>query len=103
MRMAKTLRQAVLDILKPHEPSIVEISNAVVRIVGIKGLNMTVYDVDKNVEHVKMTVEGENIPLPKIIKAIEDMGATIHGIDSVSYGDFIVKEQLTPRDWQTRV
>lgn len=101
--MAKTLKQVVIDVLKPHEPSITEISSSVVKLTGVKGLNTSVYDVDKNVEHVKMTIEGDDIPVNKIIKMVEDMGATIHGIDSVSYGEVIVKELLTSRDWTTRV
>ena len=48
--MAKTLKMAVLDVLKPHEPGIVDITSKLVKFSGISGINTVVYDIDKDVE-----------------------------------------------------
>ena len=96
--MAKTLRLVVLDILKPHEPGILEVSSEVVKLAGIDGLNTVVYDVDKDVERVKITIEGKDIPIKNVIKVLEGMGTSLHGIDEVSYGNSVVRETKTLRD-----
>lgn len=96
--MTKTLRLAILDILKPHEPGIVDISKKVANLSGISGLNTVVYDVDKDVERIKVTIEGKDIPIKKVISMIEKMGMSVHGIDEISYGESVVHEVSTPLD-----
>jgi hypothetical protein len=96
--MVKTLRLVVLDILKPHEPGIIEISKKVVDLPGIEGLNTVVYDVDKDVEKIKITIKGKDIPIKKVMNLLEKLGTSMHGIDEVSYGELVVSEVTTPRD-----
>jgi hypothetical protein len=96
--MAKTLKLVVLDVLKPHEPGIIDVSKSVAKLAGISGLNAVVYDVDKDVERIKITIQGKNIPIKKVIGVIEKMGMSVNGIDEVSYGESIVGEVSTPRD-----
>jgi hypothetical protein len=96
--MAKTLRLAVLDVLKPHEPGILEISQKVANFPGIRGLNAVVYDVDKDVERIKLTIEGDDIPIKKVMDVLSKMGTSVHGIDEVSYGEAVIREVSTPKD-----
>ena len=92
------IRLLVLDVLKPHEPSILKISTALSDIKGIEGVDITVYEIDSKVENVKVTLQGRDIDFSKIKKSIEDHGATIHSIDKVSSGAMIVEEAQTHQD-----
>ena len=60
------IRLLVLDVLKPHEPSILKISTALSDIKGIEGVDITVYEIDSKVENVKVTLQGRDIDFSKI-------------------------------------
>jgi len=80
------IRRIVLDVLKPHRPDIVELGRQISSLSGVSGCNLTVLEIDKSVENVKITVEGDNIDSKGIERVLEDNGATIHSIDKVSIG-----------------
>ncbi len=88
----------VLDILKPHEPKITEMALRITKINGVDGVNITVYEIDKETENVKVTIEGENLDFDKIQEVIEELGGTIHSIDEVVAGKRIIEEVKTPQD-----
>ena len=92
------IRLIVLDILKPHHPSILELSSAISDIEGIDGVDISVYEIDSKVETVKATIVGSNIDYEKIRKVIEDLGATVHSIDKVGAGEKLVEEVETHQD-----
>jgi hypothetical protein len=73
----------VLDVLKPHEPSIIELSKILCRHKDIRNADIEVYGVDKKTEDVKITVEGKNLNYLKIKDLIEKQGAAIHSVDRV--------------------
>jgi len=95
--MAK-VRLLVLDILKPHQPSILELASQLSVLKGIDGVDVTVYEIDSSVENVKVTIKGENIIYEQITQVIDEIGASIHSIDKVSCGKEIIEEVLTPQD-----
>lgn len=80
------LRVIVLDVLKPHEPSILSLSKKISNLAGVDGCNIATIEIDKEVENVKISVEGTDINYSEIEKIIEESGATIHSIDKVSAG-----------------
>jgi hypothetical protein len=88
----------VLDVLKPHNPSIVELSRRLSNINGVVGVNCTLDEVDQDTESIKITIEGPNVDFPKVEKAIRECGAVIHSVDSVSAGKKLVEEVETPQD-----
>lgn len=92
------IKRLVLDVLKPHSPSIVELSRKLGRLVGVLGVNCSVNEVDKDTESIKITIEGHAISFDKVAEAIDAMGAVIHSVDSVSAGKKIVEEVETPQD-----
>jgi|GEM_PF-4916153 len=53
------LRKVVLDVLKPHSPDIATLAKKIADIEGIDGVNISVYEIDKEVENVKITVIGK--------------------------------------------
>lgn len=92
------LRRLVLDVLKPHNPSILDLSNKLSRLKGIDGVNIITIEIDKEVENVKIVLEGSDINFNRIKKIIEDSGSAIHSVDEVAAGKKIIEEVRTPQD-----
>ena len=97
------IRRLVLDVLKPHKPSVVELSLALSNLEGIEGVNVIIYEIDQQVENVKVIVAGENIDFETIKNKLVEMGATIHSVDEVAAGKRIVEEVKTPQDRSARM
>ena len=80
------VKKIVLDVLKPHNPSLVELSRRLAALHGVVGVNCTVDEVDQETESIKITIEGTNIDYEKVEATVREMGGVIHSVDSVSAG-----------------
>ncbi len=92
------LRRIVLDVLKVHEPKITEISLKICALDCVEGVNITVYEIDKQTENIKITIEGNNLDYEPIKEIIESMNGVIHSIDEVAAGKVIIEKVITPQD-----
>lgn len=92
------LRKLVLDVLKPHTPDIVSFAKELAALEGIDGVNISLYEIDKEVENVKITVLGRFLDMSRIKDIIVDAGGTIHSIDEVVAGKKVVEEETTLHD-----
>jgi hypothetical protein len=92
------INRLVLDVLKPHNPSIVDLSRRLTTVDGVVGVNCTLDEVDQDTESIKITIEGVSISFDRVEEAIRDFGAVIHSVDSVSAGKKLVEEVQTPQD-----
>ncbi|MBN2015126.1 MAG: DUF211 domain-containing protein [Candidatus Altiarchaeota archaeon] len=92
------LRKLVLDVLKPHTPDIVTFAKELASLQGIDGVNISVYEIDKEVENVKITIVGKFAEVNPIRNIITDAGGTIHSIDEVAAGREVVEEDVTLHD-----
>jgi hypothetical protein len=92
------IKRIILDVLKPHAPSILEIADRLGDVEGISGVNISLEEVDAETDSVKITIEGPNIIYNKVEEIITECGAVIHSIDGVSAGIKIVEEVNTPQD-----
>ncbi|ABR55310.1 protein of unknown function DUF211 [Methanococcus vannielii SB] len=92
------LRRMVLDVLKTHEPKLTDLALKLCSLDGIDGVNITVYEIDKSTENIKITIEGYNLDYEAIKSIIESMNGVIHSIDEVAAGKKIVDEVKTPQD-----
>ncbi|MDD3398969.1 MAG: DUF211 domain-containing protein [Candidatus Methanomethylophilaceae archaeon] len=92
------LKRLVLDVLKPHHPSIVELAENLSVVEGVYGVNCSVEEVDHATMNIKITVEGSAINFEAVSDVISESGAVIHSIDSVSAGKKLVEEVETPQD-----
>jgi len=97
------IRRLVLDVLKPHNPSVVELSEALSHLDGVEGVNVIIYEIDQQVENAKVIIAGSSIDFESIKKKLEEMGATIHSVDEVAAGTRIVEEVKTPQDSSARM
>ena len=93
-----SIKRIILDVLKPHAPSIIEMAGVIGGLEGISGVNISLEEVDKDTDSVKITIEGKNISYEEVDKAISGCGAVIHSIDGVAAGMKIVDEVNTPQD-----
>jgi hypothetical protein len=99
----KMIRRLVLDVLKPHNPSVVELSEALSHLEGVEGVNVIIYEIDQQVENAKVIVAGSSIDFESIKKKLQELGATIHSVDEVAAGKRIVEEVKTPQDESARM
>ena len=96
--MEAKIRRVVLDVLKPHDPSIVELSARLASLAGVDGVNISIYEVDRKVENAKVTVQGGDLDFADIVSTIEDSGGTVHSIDEAVAGKAVVNEMPTLQD-----
>ena len=50
------IKLLILDVLKPHNPSIVEVSRTVSDLEGVSGVNCMLEEVDKETDSLKITI-----------------------------------------------
>jgi hypothetical protein len=89
------IRKIVLDVLKPHDPDISQLAVKLAGLGGVDGTNISVYEMDKEVENIKITIEGSSLNLEKIKEVISRASGTVHSIDEVVAGKVIVEEEET--------
>lgn len=97
------IRRLILDVLKPHKPGVVEVSEELSHLEGVEGVNVIIYEIDQQVENAKIVIVGSGINFEGIKKKLEEMGATIHSVDEVAAGKMIVEEVRTPQDRSARI
>ena len=92
------IRRLVLDTLKPHDPSIIELADQLSDLDGISAVNISIYEMDRKVENAKITIEGESISYEIVAELIEEMGGAIHSVDEVAAGRHIIDDAETLQD-----
>ena len=89
------LKRLVLDVLKPHNPSIIDVAQQLSVLDGISGVNISIKEVDQETETVKITIKGNSIDCDLVEETIREVGAVIHSVDNVSAGKELVDELET--------
>ena len=74
----------MLDILKPHKPSILELGAMLGKLKGVDNVNIILEEVDAETETIRATVEGSDIHYDKLVEAVQRNGGSVHSIDEVS-------------------
>jgi hypothetical protein len=92
------IKRIILDVLKPHAPTIIDVAERLGKLEGISGVNISLEEVDTETDSIKITIEGNNINYETVKKEISECGAVIHSIDGVSAGMKIIDEVNTPQD-----
>lgn len=78
-----TITRLVLDVLKPHQPSIVEFAVALTKVKGVERVDSSVMEVDAETETIKVVVEGKDLEVDAIAEVIRDLGGVVHSVDAV--------------------
>ena len=78
-----TITKLVLDVLKPHQPSIVEFAVALTKVKGVERVDSSVVEMDAETETIKVVVEGKDLEVDAIAEVIRDLGGVVHSVDAV--------------------
>lgn len=78
-----SIQRVVLDVLKPHDPSVLEFARAVANECPNCRIVVTVAEMDEKTETIEMVIEGPSIDVDAVGVAITAMGASLHSIDEV--------------------
>lgn len=92
------VRRLVLDVLKPHRPSLIELSQRLSALRGVEGVSCTLEEVDQETESIKVTLEGPAIHYESVEAALREVGAVIHSVDLVAAGKRLVEDVHTAQD-----
>ena len=77
------VKRIVLDVLKPHQPSAIEFSQAIAKVGPDYRVHLIVIEMDENTETLQIEVLGSAIDFDAIQSAISSMGGSLHSIDEV--------------------
>ena len=78
-----SLKRVVLDVLKPHQPNILDFANAIADEERNSRVKVTVTAVDEKTESTVIVIEGDDIPYASIVDTITRLGGSVHSIDEV--------------------
>ena len=92
------VRRVVLDVLKPHQPTTVEVARRLSDLDGVEAVNALLVETDAEVQNLKLTVEGAAIEYDRLEAEIERLGGTIHSVDGVVCGEYLIEDVETPQD-----
>lgn len=92
------IRRLVLDTLKPHDPTIIDLADRLSELEGVSAVNISIYEMDRKVENAKITIEGDTISYDLVESLIEEFGGAIHSIDEVVAGRKIIDDAATLQD-----
>lgn len=91
------VKRLVFDILKPHEPSIIEVCSELADLPAVDGVNAGLVETDKEVQNIKLTVEGADLSYDELERRVDELGGTVHSIDEAACGERLVEESVTPQ------
>ena len=92
------VRRLVVDVLKPHDPPLLEFARRVGDVEGVEGVNASLVELDNEVQNVKLTFEGEALAFETIEATVERLGGTVHSVDQVVCGERVVEDRPTHQD-----
>ena len=98
IRNMSQIKRLVLDVLKPHEPTVIQLANDLSDVDNVDGVNLSLYEVDQQTENVKITIEGSDISYDMVARVIENLGGVVHSVDEIAAGKKIVEEEETLHD-----
>jgi len=83
--MAAIIR-IVLDVLMPLNLAEVELAKKLGDIRGVEAADVDIEELEKKVQTAKITLEGPDLNMEKIIAVLESTGVSVKNVDRVSTG-----------------
>ena len=78
-----SIKRVALDVLKPHQPNVIELSTAIAELGDDYRVRLTVIELDTKTETLQLEVTGNELDFALIESTLKDMGASLHSIDEV--------------------
>jgi hypothetical protein len=86
------IRRLLLDVDKAvARPSLLEVGDAISVCSGVEALNISLGDIDVETMGLEVTIEGAGLNYDEIVRAIENTGAVVHGVEQIIAGDRILE------------
>jgi len=79
----KGIRHLVLDVLKPHQPSLPEFANYICELKDVTRVDVSLIEMDERTDSLKVMIDGNNINFVTLNEHISKIGAVIHSVDQV--------------------
>ena len=92
------VRRLVIDVLKPHEPPLIEFTERVTTLDSVAAATASLVELDQEVQTVKLTVEGNTVSFEAVEDTVEELGGTVHSVDEVACGEYVVEDRRTHQD-----
>lgn len=92
------IRRIVLDVMKPFEPDIIVYAATLNEIKTVSSVNIALIEVDRAVENIKITLEGDELDYESIKSSLSELAGAIHSIDMVVAGQDLIESSNTPQD-----
>jgi len=77
------IKHLVLDVLKPHEPSLPEFASSLAELKEVTRVDVSLIEMDEKTESLKVTLEGVGIQFDEIKQHMGRLGAVINSVDQV--------------------
>ena len=77
------IKNIVLDVLKPHSPSLPEFASLLTELDGIERVDITLVEMDERTESLKVELSGSAIDYEALKEHVGKQGAVIHSVDHV--------------------
>ncbi len=78
------ITRLVLDVMSPAQQSMVDLAAKLTQIDGISQVDITLQELEKNVEDFKVMLDGYGLDYERIREVIKDFGAVIRNVDSIT-------------------
>lgn len=74
----------VLDVLKPHQPNVVDFACQLADFLGENySINLVVQEVDDKTHSIILKISADRLDFNAVVQHIEAMGGSVHSIDEV--------------------
>ncbi|MHA1294429.1 MAG: DUF211 domain-containing protein [Promethearchaeota archaeon] len=74
-----------LDVLKPHQPSSDLLARTLIKIKGVKRVNIKVDEIDQKTTSIMITITGsDDLSLEEITETLEENNCALHSLDEVT-------------------
>jgi hypothetical protein len=77
------IKTLVLDVLKPHSPSLPEFASYLAEFEGLTRVDITLVEMDERTESLKVVLNGTAINYDALKEYMGKQGAVIHSVDHV--------------------
>lgn len=85
------IRRVQLDVdWAASGPGIRDVAEAIDDVTGVAAATVIITDIDLETIGTDIAIEGQDVDLDELIKAIENAGAVVHSIDLLAFGERIV-------------
>lgn len=89
----KGIRHIVLDVLKPHQPSLTEFAEYICELKEVNRADVSLIEMDERTDSLKVVIDGNSVNFENLKEHISKIGAVIHSVDQVIVEEYPSRQQ----------